>query len=127
VNTSSAGRHIGAIALVVAALASPAFVPLALGQSPLATQSPDASADDVRIAQAVRTAIGNDSTLAGQAIKVASIQGAVVLSGRVRDGTHIKRAASLASRVPGVRKVTTSLTFTAPDTTLTSLPPGRIA
>lgn len=120
-------RHGGAIALVVAALASPAFVPFAFAQGPLAAPSPDASVDDARIAQAVRTAIGKDSTLAGQAIKVASLHGAVVLSGRVRDGTHIKRAAFVASRVPGVRKVTTSLAFTAPDTTLTSLPPGRIA
>ena len=121
--TRGAG-HIGAIALLVTILAFHGFLTVAHAQRSLPAPSSAANVEDARIAQAVRTAIGSDATLAGNEIRGASLQGTVLLTGRVRNGAHIKRAVFVASRVPGVQKVTTSLAFTAPDTTLTSQPPA---
>lgn len=105
------------LVLVVAALASPAFESKAqVPQPPSDSASPSVVvANDVLIVEQVRAALGDDSVLAGSSIKVASNHGMVVLAGTVREATHIERAVDVARRVPGVRTVSASIAFIAPD------------
>lgn len=112
-----------AVALVVVALGSPAFESTAQVPQPPMNPAPQpvTLADDVRIVEQVRAALSGDSVLVGNSIKVASNHGMVVLAGTVREVTHINRAVDVASRVPGVKTVSASLAFIAPDTAIASL------
>ena len=103
-----------AVALVVAALAVPFSESLAQVSQP-PTDAVSTRTDDLRIAEQVRAALGNDSVLEGSSIKVASNYGMVVLAGTVRELVHIDRAVDVASRVPGVKSVSASIAFIAPD------------
>ena len=116
-----------ATALAVAALASPIFESVAQEPRIAALRSPATVADDVGIVEKIRTALREDTELAGNPIRVSSSHGMVVLMGMVPDATHVERAVGLARSVPGVTSVSTRIGYIAPDTETTSLLRGAKA
>ena len=65
--------------------------------------------DDTVITTKVKAAVFNDPSLKSAEINVETFKGRVQLSGFVKDGADISRAAAVARAVPGVTSVTNSL------------------
>jgi hyperosmotically inducible protein len=68
--------------------------------------------DDATLTTRVKTAILNDSDLAGLPIDVDTSKGVVTLSGRVKSRTERDKAVALARSVTGVADVTDTLQIT---------------
>lgn len=111
-----------ATALVMGALASLFFESFAQETRVTALRSPAMIADDVGIVEKIRTALREDTELAGNPIRVSSSHGMVVLAGTVADAAQVERAVDLALRVPGVMSVSAKIGYIAPDTVTTRLP-----
>ncbi len=74
-------------------------------------RSNQALTEDTRITGEVRKLIYRDGELADAEIRISTRNGIVTLSGRVAHEGHIRRAASLARSVEGVRGIDMQLTI----------------
>ncbi len=72
-------------------------------------KAPDAvlrsSTDDAAVTAKVKAALLGSDGIKGTDIAVDTIEGTVILTGKVADETQVKRAAEIAARVEGVRNV----------------------
>ena len=86
---------------------------LILAWPALAQDAPDTKAplspSDAIIYDQVRQALTFDADVRGAAIEVTVKEGDVLLRGRVRDNKAREKAAKLAQKVKGVKKVTNEL------------------
>jgi osmotically-inducible protein OsmY len=72
-------------------------------------RSVTATVDDGTITTRVKTALLNDPEVDGTSIDVSTSQGVVMLSGRVKSAEEAERARAVAQRIPGVKRVDSTL------------------
>lgn len=78
--------------------------------APAPERSAGRTLDDAAITAKVKSALLAEKGVNGTAINVETMQGQVILTGRVPDQTQVERATQIASRVEGVKEVDNKLT-----------------
>ncbi len=71
------------------------------------------STDDAAVTAKVKEALLGSDGIKGTDITVDTIEGTVILTGKVADETQVKRAAEIAARIEGVRNVDNRLLVTS--------------